>query len=186
MVKEQLAELLEQVEPAREDRLHAQTVPTPTAEYRSLRKLMRAATAPATPPQPQPIPNPLPPIPLPLLKGPRVLLWKQDPSVAEIGIRKAFLPRPVSTGPRDGRIKITGLTPVSPNAMGDFIQTPLTPEFDAVHTFAVVRETLTMYQRALANNNAPAPLPWRWNTATNTDPIQTAPHHSQMMNAFYS
>src|SRR4030095_13124281 len=120
------------------------------------------------------------PIPIPVLVGPRVLLWKQDPSVGEIGIRKAFLPPPVSTGPRDARINttITGMTPVVANSLGDFIQTPLTAEFDAVHTFAVVRQTLTMYQRALAAGNALATLPWRWNSPTNSDPITVFPRHS--------
>jgi hypothetical protein len=62
----------------------------------------------------------------------------------------------------------------------------MTAEFDAVHTFAVVRMTLTMYQRALASGNAPATLAWQWNVSPNTDPITVAPYHSQMMNAFYS
>ena len=70
--------------------------------------------------------------------------------------------------------------------MGDFIQTPLTPEFDAVHAFAVVRGTLTMYQRALAAGGAPATVPWQWNTPTVADPIQVFPRHSNMQNAFYS
>jgi hypothetical protein len=115
-------------------------------------------------------------------------MWKQDPSVAEIGIRKAFLPRPVSSGPSDARIKVTiaGMTPVAANAMGDFIETPQTTQFDAVHTFAVVRETLTMYQRALAVGGVAAPVPWEWNTPTVPDPIQVFPRHSTMQNAFYS
>ena len=44
----------------------------------------------------------------------------------------------------------SGIAPVSPNAFGDFVSTPGTPQVDAVHTFAVVRQTLTRYQRALA------------------------------------
>src|SRR4051812_44788320 len=76
-------------------------VPTPSAEYRAYRKLAKAVTAVGAPPVPSPIP-----IPIPVLVGPRVLMWKQDPSVGEIGIRKAFLPRPVSTGPSDSRINI--------------------------------------------------------------------------------
>jgi hypothetical protein len=182
MVKEEVATLVEATEVRRQDTLSAKLVPTPTYEYRSRRKIERAAVAPANPP----LPAPLPPIPIPLLKGPRVLIWKQDPTVAEIGIRKAFLHTLVSTGPRDARIRVIGLPAVGPNAMGDFIQTPLTPEFDAVHTFAVVRMALTMYQRALAVGNVPAALPWQWNNASNVDPIQVAPRHSQMMNAFYS
>jgi hypothetical protein len=185
MVREQIETLVEEVEEKRPNTLHAALVPTPTAEYRTLRKLMRAAAAPSTPPLPGP--NPIP-IPIPVLSGPRVLMWKQDPTVGEIGIRKTFLPRPVSTGPKDARINITiqGMPALSPNAMGDFIQTPLTREFDAVHTFAVVRQTLTLYQRAKAVGGTPAAIPWQWNGPANTEPIQVFPHHSQMMNAFYS
>jgi hypothetical protein len=180
MVKEQLAALIEQIEDDRIAPLSATFVPTPTAEYRTLRKLTRAATASAGPPVPSPIP-----VPIPLLIGPRVLVWKQDPSTPEIGIRKAFIPTPVSTGPRDARIVLTGLPAVPPNALGDFIQAPGTAEFDAVHTFSVIRMTLTMYQRALAFGNAPAILPWQWNVSPNSDPISVAPRHSNMMNAFY-
>ena len=185
MAKEELTALLEDIEAKRPHTVTASTVPTPTLEYRAHKRLMRAAN-PIT--AAGPIPGPTIPIPIPVLVGPRVLLWKQDPSVAEIGIRKAFLPRPVSTGPRDARINTTvaGMTPVVANSLGDFIQTPLTAEFDAVHTFAVVRQTLTMYQRALAAGNTLATIPWRWNSPTNSDPIQVFPRHSQMQNAFYS
>jgi len=176
-------EVLESTSEPRQSTVPVGFVPTPTADYREHRKLAKVTRAVGAPP----IPNPVP-IPIPVLVGPRVLMWKQDPSVAEIGIRKAFLPRPASSGPSDARIKvvIAGMTPVTPNAMGDFIQTPLTPQFDAVHTFAVVRETLTMYQRALAVGGVPAPLPWQWNTPTVADPIQVFPRHSNMQNAFYS
>jgi len=116
-----------------------------------------------------------------------VLLWKQDPSVAEIGIRKAFLPGHVFPGPRDARIVVTvaGMPAVQPNAFQDYIETPGTNQFDAVHTFAVVRETLTMYQRALGALGVTI-LPFQWNTGGNTDPIQVLPHQSVMQNAFYS
>jgi hypothetical protein len=190
MAKEELTTLLENVEARRPHMVAPGTVPTPTLEYRAYRRLMRAANpvpAPAAGPIPLPLPHPIP-LPIPALVGPRVLIWKQDPTVGEIGIRKTFLPRPVSSGPRDARINVTigGMTPVVANALGDFIQTPLTAEFDAVHTFAVVRQTLTMYQRALAVGTTMATVPWRWNSSTNSDPIQVHPRHSQMQNAFYS
>lgn len=180
MVREQIATLVEEVEEKRAQSLTATLVPTPTAEYRSTRKLARAATASAGPPAPIPIP-----IPIPVLSGPRVLIWKQDPSVAEIGIRKAFLPTLATTGPKDARIATSGLPVVAPNALGDFIQTPGTQEFDAVHTYAVVRMTLTMFQRALGAG-APATLPWQWNVGSNAVPITVFPRHSNMMNAFYT
>src|SRR5207249_9872390 len=76
-------------------------VPTPTIEYRTHRKALRATVEPAAPPSPMPIPSPLP---VPLVTGSRVLIWKQDPSVAEIGPRKAYIPSRVVAGPRDARI----------------------------------------------------------------------------------
>jgi hypothetical protein len=151
-------------------------VPTPTTEYRAFRaeKALAAGQlrgrAPAT-------------VPLAASPGTRVLMWKQDPSVAEIGIRKAYLPGQVFTGPRDARIVSQGLPPVAANALGDFIVSPAnTDAFDAVHTFAVVRQTLTMYQR----NRGGAPLPWQWNGPGNTDPLNVFAHAGVTMNAFYS
>jgi hypothetical protein len=147
-------------------------VPTPTNSYRTYRKLKKATQQPG-----QPVLVSLPPT-LPLFVGPRVLMWKQDPRVTEIGIRKAFLPGFVFNGPRDAR-----MAPVSRNSFGDFIQTPGTAAFDAVHTFAVVRQTLTMYQRALGGST----LLWQWNSATNTDPLKVFPYGlPDVMNAFYN
>lgn len=162
-------------------------VPTPTAEYRAHRAVTRLNAVPTLPrvtPIPIPVPIPIPPI---LLAGARVLMWKQDPSVTEIGIRKAFLPGHVFPGPRDARIttSIAGMPAVNPNALQDYVETPGTNEFDAVHTFAVVRQTLTMYQRALGALGVTI-LPFQWNTGGNTDPIQVFPHQSVMQNAFYS
>src|SRR5206468_8846994 len=181
MVKDEIVDaVMEHTLERRQTRVPVGFVPEPTAEYRAHRKLLKATASIGAPPAPNPTPIPTP-------VGPRVLMWKQDPSVAEIGIRKVFLPGPVSAGPSDARVKVTvaGMLPIAPNAMGDFIQTPLTAEFDAVHAFAIVRETLTMYQRALAGG-APAAVPWQWNTATIADPLQVFPRHSNMQNAFYS
>jgi len=161
-------------------------VPTPTNAYRLHRKNMKATVQPGKPvlPSPIPVPIPLPHPPLPIyIPGPRVLMYKQDPSVAEIGIRKAWLPTYVFNGPKDSRIEVMGMPNVVPlNAFGDMIETPDTDDFDAVHTFAVVRQTLTMYQRLLNPN----PAPWQWNGANNTDKIQVFPHAGVTMNAYYS
>ncbi len=148
--------------------------PTPTISYRARRKEMRAAVGPGIPrPTPIPLPRPLP--------GARVLMWKQDPSVQEIGIRKSFLPGHIFAGPHDARLNTQGLPTVTPNVFDDLIETPGTDAFDAVHTFAVVRETLTMYQRALGTA-----VLWEWNTGGNTDPLNVFPHAGVTMNAFYS
>ena len=144
----------EQPEPAL---LPVAFVPTPSQAYRTHRKTMKATAEPGRPVIPFPLPHPIP-IPLPLLRGSRVLIWKQDPSVNEIGVRKAYIPQFISTGPKDARIEVQGLAAVSPNAFGDMIETPDTDAFDSVHTFAIVRQTLTMYQRALGG----AALPWQW------------------------
>jgi hypothetical protein len=159
-------------------------IPTPSAPYRQHRKAAALVLEPGPPRlglghEPPPSYG----------QGARVLMWKQDPSVHEIGTRKVFLPGLVLDGPRDARIAqgLPGIAPVSPNAFGDFVCMPETPQFDAVHTFAVVRQTLTMYQRALAAGGHDTPLPWQWNSSADLAPITLFPHGlPNVMNAFYS
>ena len=136
--------------------------------------------------------DPDPPVeaePLPYAFGARVLMWKQDPSVGAIGPRTVYLPGVVLAGPRDARIApgTPGIDLVEPNASGDFVTLPDTPQFDAVHTFAVVRQTLTMYQRVLTAAGVALPLSWQWNSSSDTDPLRLFPHGlPDVMNAFYS
>ncbi|MDO8439034.1 MAG: hypothetical protein Q7S67_02190 [Telluria sp.] len=160
-------------------------VPTPSAAYRQHRKAAALVLEPGPPRQRLGTD----PEESTVALGTRVLMWKQDPSVSEIGTRKVFLPGLVLSGPRDARIMFgqPGIAPVSPNAFGDFVTTPDTPQFDAVHTFAVVRQTLTMYQRALAGSEHDSPLPWQWNSSVDVEPIEIFPHGlPNVMNAFYS
>ena len=132
---------------------------------------------------PAPVPIPIP-IPIPVVAGSRMLIWKQDPSVTDPGIRLTYVPTLVLDGPRDSRVTttLTGITPVHANTNRDFIYTPGTPEFDCAHAFAIVRETLTMYQRSRGG----APVPWAWNVNGNTDPIVVLPRAGVTANAFYS
>lgn len=117
----------------------------------------------------------------PPVLGSRVRIWKQDPSVA-IAVRDAYVHTIVLQGPSDSQIGIAGLPIVSPDANGDFLFEPSSEEsFDAVHTYTVVRQVLTMYQRALQKK-----LGWQWNTGTNTTPISVFPHAGETANAFYS
>jgi hypothetical protein len=173
-------------------------VPTPTASYRQHRKAAQLLDQPGRP-RLQTGPgsasaqedNQPGDVPLPYASGARVLMWKQDPSVDEIGTRKVFLPGVVLAGPRDARIVSMagdgGIPPVEPNAFGDFVTMPDTPQFDAVHTFAVVRQTLTMYQRALSTAGSAMPLPWQWNSSVDTSPLQVWPYGlPNVMNAYYS
>ena len=162
-------------------------IPTPTKAYadRAAKQAVRRDALTRAVPQAAPIPIPIPVPPLPISRGARVLMWKQDPTVKEIGIREAFLPGRVFTGPKDARLVVQGISPpVSPNVLGDLIIDPVAnpAAFDAVHTFAVVRQTLTMYERHLA----PKKVPWQWNTGTNVDPLNVFPHAGVTMNAFYS
>jgi hypothetical protein len=129
------------------------------------------------------IPRPIP-RPLPFRAGSRFLIWKQDPTVADPGVRMSFIPSLILDGPHDSRIAtdLSGTTPVHPNINRDFLFAPGTPEFDCAHSFAVVRETLTMYQRILGG----APMPWAWNTGGNTDCLTVFPRAGVTANAFYS
>ena len=160
-------------------------VPTPSAPYRQHRKTAALTLQPGAP---RARLGPDAGTPTPFATGSRVLMWKQDPSVREIGTRKVFLPGIVLAGPRDARIVsgTPGIAPVSPNAFGDFVTMQGTPQFDAVHTFAVVRQTLTLYQRALAGVSD-TPLPWQWNSSVDVAPLEIFPHGlPNVMNAYYS
>ena len=163
-----------------QDGLSADFIATPTAAY------AEQAAGPFPLPRPTPLPRKFP---WPVLdRGSRVLIYKQDPSVSEIGIRKAFLPHRPASGPRDARVAIQGVPAVSANSLGDFVVVPdpsnatVMEAFDAVHTFSVVRMTLTMIQRALGA----AVVPWQWNTGGNVDVLDVYPHAGVTMNAYYS
>ena len=84
------------------------------------------------------------------MTGSRVKIWKQDPTVAPIGIRSAYIHTPIDPGPQDRQIRIDGMPEARPNSCGDFLFDPREnpKEFDAVHTFTVIRQVLTMYTRA--------------------------------------
>src|SRR5258706_2875454 len=138
-------------------------VPTPTREYNqssarnsAARQMRRAigmtggneaglveASGPILLPR---LPNP---IPLPFDFTSRMLIYKQDPTVTELGIRKVLVRGLIQSGPRNSRIHIDGVAPVAPNSMNDYIQAPNSEGFDTVHTFAVVNSAVTLCQRAV-------------------------------------
>ncbi len=138
---------------------------------------------PAAFPRPNPIPVPIP-RPLPLFRGSRFMIWKQEPTVATLGRRLFYMPRRILNGPRDARIntRLPGTTPVIRSATGDFIFPANTPEADCAHTFAVVRETLTLYER----QGGGTVIPWAWNRNGNTDVLNVLPRGFAGANAFYS
>lgn len=112
----------------------------------------------------------------PPILGSRVRIWKQDPSVSGISIRDAYLHTEMTAGPSDSQMRVAGLATVHPDTNGDFLFDPDSVDaFDAVHTYAVVRQVVTMYQRVLGQR-----LEWR-----NPGPISIFPHAGEGANAFY-
>lgn len=154
--------------------LTAPVVPQPSAAY--VHTLEQRAF-------PTPIPNPIP-IPFPFFFSARFLIWKQDPTVGQPGIRTSYISGMILNGPKDARIttELPGITPVARNVNSDFIFTPGTPQFDAAHTWAVVRQTLTMYERLLGGSR----IPWAWNTGANVDVLTAHPRAGVTANAYYS
>jgi len=118
----------------------------------------------------------------------RVRVWKQDPSVAEIAVRPALLiGEHVGVGPSDTRIEthVDGVTPIAPSPDGDFLfdQHVEHFRFDAVHTFAVVRRTLDMFERAMRLSDPDFMFSPAWGTG---ERLRVEPHAEVMLNAYYS
>lgn len=153
-------------------------VPEATLELRTTEPVVAHLQA-----APPPIPIPVP-IPIPLLVGSRVMIWKQDPTVAALGRRLAFLPGLIANGPQDTRAEtsLPGTTPVVRNVNGDFIFPTFSAESDCVHTYSVVVMALRMWQQSLAGQA----IPWAWNTGGNTQRITVKPRGFNGANAFYS
>jgi hypothetical protein len=149
-------------------------VPTPTKSYRTHNIISKTTLEPGTPQTPSQR------MPLQYSLGARVLMWNPNSIADRMKLRKTYLPSYVFAGPRDARISIKGMPEVCPNVLGDLIEAPGTDAFDSVHTFAVVRQTLTMYQRLMSNA-----VPWQWNSGFNADPIEVYPHAGVAMNAYY-
>jgi hypothetical protein len=126
----------------------------------------------------------LPPEVDPPVLGSRMRIWKQDPSVKGIELpRTVYIHTQVNDGPSDSQITIEGIAPVTADVNRDFLLNPVAnaPAFDAVHTYTIVRQVLTMYQRVLKKK-----LDWQWNTGGNKEVIQVYPHAGETENAYYS
>jgi len=119
-----------------------------------------------------------------VMAGSKVKIWKQDPSVLNIGIRSSYISTEVQNGPADSDIILQGMPHVVGNAEKDFIfypeENPL--EFDAVHTFTIVRQVLTMLRRALNRMDITQNFNWYWGA----EPIQVYPRAGLDANAYYS
>ncbi len=119
------------------------------------------------------------------MTGSRVRIWKQDPSVVSAGLRTAYISTAVEHGPQDADIAIRGMPHVIANSDDDFLFDPAENpmDFDAVHTFAVVRQVLTMYRRALNRNGVTQNFDWQWG---GNAPIDVYPRAGIDANAYYS
>ena len=95
--------------------------------------------------------------------GSKVKIWKQDPTVEPIGLRTAYIHTPVENGPKDADIEIKGMPVTLANADNDYLFDPEEnqSEFDSGHTFTVVRQIQTMYQRALKRNENAEDFNWQ-------------------------
>ncbi|MCP5048955.1 MAG: hypothetical protein GY940_17425 [bacterium] len=118
------------------------------------------------------------------MKGSKVKIWKQDPTV-DIGIRSCFIHTEVGDGPKDSEIEIKGMPVVLANSERDFLFNPAENqlEFDAVHTFAIVRQVLTIFKRALLRNGITSDFSWQWGSG---QPIQVYPRAGLDANAYYA
>lgn len=118
------------------------------------------------------------------MAGSKTKIWKQDPSVLSIGIRSSYISTEVRNGPADTDIILKGMPHVVGNANRDFIfypeENPL--EFDAVHTYTIVRQVLTMLRRALNRMGITQNFNWFWGP----EPIQVYPRAGLDANAYYS
>ena len=118
------------------------------------------------------------------MEGSKVKIWKQDPSVESIGIRSSYLSTLVKDGPMDDDIIVQGMPHVKGTEDNDFLfypnENPL--EFDAVHTFSIVRQVLTMFRRALNRNQITQNFNWFWGPGQ----IEVYPRAGLDANAYYS
>jgi hypothetical protein len=118
------------------------------------------------------------------MPGSKVKIWKQDPTVESIGIRSCYISSEVQNGPKDNDIVIQGMPHVVSNSDNDYIfypnDNPL--EFDAVHTYTIVRQVLTMFRRALNRLQITQNFNWFWGA----EPINVFPRAGVEANAYYS
>jgi len=119
------------------------------------------------------------------MPGTKVKIWKQDPTVAPIGVRSVYIHTRVDDGPEDEEITISGMPEVRHNADNDFLfnQNESPKEFDAVHTFTIVRQVLTMYKRALKRMGFEDNFTWQWGEGNQ---IHVHPRGGLDVNAFYN
>jgi hypothetical protein len=114
----------------------------------------------------------------------KMRIWRQDPSVKDLGIGEVYIESDVQEGPRDAQIAIRGLPPVAPSSVAarEYVyETTEKHAFDAVHTYTVARQVLSLYEAMLG-----APLAWRWQSRDQDAPLAIYPRAGFGLNALYS
>ncbi len=98
------------------------------------------------------------------MSGSKFSVREQGRAAGATATRTVFIVTPTTHGPQDEQLEIAGMARVEHDANGDFLPDPQAePEaFDAVHTFAVARQVLTMHQRALRRMELEGDFPWQW------------------------
>ena len=88
-------------------------------------------------------------------------IWKQGQFYPELGKKIVELPNKVNPGPSDPMIKIDGFH-VLPDKDGNFVEGVKGKiyselEMDAIHTYAIIRMVINMYEDLLGK-----PIHWSW------------------------
>lgn len=119
--------------------------------------------------------------------GAKMKIWKQDPSVKDLLPRDVYIHTETQNGPKDSQIKIIK-GKVKKDEYGNFLDRTLdltkekdVKELDYVHTYAVVRLTLTFYQRILKEK-----LVFPWNKDGGTTPVSVRIKDESLQAAIYS
>ncbi len=117
------------------------------------------------------------------IMGSKVRVWKQDPTVSSPTL--TYIHTLIQDGPKDDMISIIGLPIAKSDKNNDFLydHEKAPKKFDAVHTFTVIRQVITMYNRALLKQDDNyAGFQWQWGK----DPIKVHPYADYGANAYYS
>lgn len=118
------------------------------------------------------------PLPPEITNEVRVLVYPQDPFVSEPEVR-TMIATDIRPGMVNSRVAVEDSTaPIAkPDADGNYLFWPGTPEFDQVNCFYYSTFTLRMYERY-----ARRALPWAFPKSR----IVVSPHSGEQANAFYS
>ena len=113
-----------------------------------------------------------------------VKVWKQDPTINEIGIRERVLYHPVQSGPCSDHIvtspNSSRIRPDRNGLLGTWRKTSHTA--DLIHTFGVVQSVVETVSRALVRSGQ-GPFVWKWDPGSR---LKVVPRSGSGANAYYS